>query len=192
MQVIDTSKLTPAPWKNAGGSTRTLAVSPEGAGFENFDWRVSIADVKKSGDFSVFPGVNRTILLLDGRGMMLHNSDGSIHPLTAPFRPWTLRGDERVWACLLNGSARDFNVMVRRGRAQASVHVWQTAVSLEDLCGDALFYCARGAFAISVKGLGDVELGAGCAVRADGITEVRISPAAPDAVLIGVFLVPAV
>ena len=50
------------PWRNGGGVTRELASSPEGV--DDFDWRVSIAEVTASGDFSRFPGVDRTIVRL--------------------------------------------------------------------------------------------------------------------------------
>ncbi len=113
--------LPASPWKNGGGATRTLVVSPEGAGFDDFDWRISIADVASSGDFSRFPGVDRIIVLLTGAGMILHINEGSVLPLTTPFQPLPFRGDEMVSSRLLNGPVRDFNVMTRRGRARASV-----------------------------------------------------------------------
>jgi len=33
------------PWKNGGGVTRDVIVSPAGATLENFDWRISIAEI---------------------------------------------------------------------------------------------------------------------------------------------------
>jgi environmental stress-induced protein Ves len=190
--VIDTSLLPPASWKNGGGSTRTLAVSPEGAGFDDFIWRVSIAEVRGSGDFSLFPGVDRTILLLDGRGMMLHHEDGSIHALTTPFRPWRMRGDDPVRAWLLNGSARDFNVMVRRGCADSVVDVWQAETALPGFHGDAVFFCARGSFRVSTAAGEDVVLSSGCAFHVPVAGEAMlVAPAAPNAILVGAFLKPA-
>src|SRR4051812_32376902 len=53
------------PWKNGGGSTTEIAVDPEGATWEVFNWRVAIADIGGSGSFSSFPGIDRSILLLD-------------------------------------------------------------------------------------------------------------------------------
>ena len=57
------------PWKNGGGSTDEIATYPRGAGLDAFDWRVSIAHVASDGPFSRFPGVERTITLLEGAGM---------------------------------------------------------------------------------------------------------------------------
>ncbi|HEV7980797.1 HutD family protein [Amycolatopsis sp.] len=56
----------PVPWKNGGGVTREVA-----GGFSDFGWRVSVADVSTSGPFSVFPGVDRTIMGVEGSGMVL-------------------------------------------------------------------------------------------------------------------------
>ncbi|MBK9607139.1 MAG: HutD family protein [Betaproteobacteria bacterium] len=62
------------PWKNGGGTTTEIAVHPEGAGWDDFLWRIGIADIRQSGPFSSFPGIDRSILLLDcpvGSGMTL-------------------------------------------------------------------------------------------------------------------------
>ena len=42
------------PWKNGLGSTLEVARS-HGEGLDDFDWRISIADVKNEGSFSYFP-----------------------------------------------------------------------------------------------------------------------------------------
>ena len=55
------------PWKNGGGVTRTVAVHPPGSDLKTFDWRVSIAEVRSSGPFSVFSGVERHMAVLSGR-----------------------------------------------------------------------------------------------------------------------------
>ncbi len=182
MRLIDTRALPAVPWKNGGGVTRTLAASPEGAGFDDFDWRVSIADVRESGSFSAFPGVERTILLLEGHGMMLHG-EGSVYALTAPFEPYRMAGDRPVDAELVGGSARDFNVMVRRGRADAAVRIWRDEDSAPP-ADAALYYCPQGEFKI---GPALLPAGWACFV-ADGRSNLSVAPKARDAVLIGVLL----
>ena len=57
------------PWKNGQGVTREIAREP--AEGEDFLWRLSIAEVAASGDFSLFPGYDRTITLIEGAGMRL-------------------------------------------------------------------------------------------------------------------------
>src|SRR5260370_34332900 len=56
-----------SPWKNGGGVTRQIGLFPEDASLADFDWRVSLATVAAAGPFSTFPGVDRLMLVLDGR-----------------------------------------------------------------------------------------------------------------------------
>ena len=44
-------------WKNGLGWTREVLRWPPGA--DDWDWRISIAEVDKGGPFSSFPGVER-------------------------------------------------------------------------------------------------------------------------------------
>ncbi len=55
------------PWKNGGGVTEEIAVYPSDAGFDDFAWRISMARVGQGGPFSRFPGVDRTLAVLEGR-----------------------------------------------------------------------------------------------------------------------------
>ena len=57
-QLIQYASLRPAPWKNGGGSTTEIAVWPNGAGLDEFDWRISLATITQSGPFSFFPGID--------------------------------------------------------------------------------------------------------------------------------------
>ena len=63
--------LRAAPWKNGGGSTTEIAISPPDAGFDDFDWRISVATIAADGPFSAFAGIDRVITLLAGAGVLL-------------------------------------------------------------------------------------------------------------------------
>lgn len=119
--------LTPAdyrsmPWKNGGGRTTEIAAYPPAAAQDAFAWRVSIADVARDGPFSLFPGVDRTIVLLDGAGMRLAG-DGRVNEVRVRFEPLQFSGDEAIECTLIAGPVRDFNAMFRRGEARGSVTV---------------------------------------------------------------------
>ncbi|MFD7989637.1 HutD family protein [Kitasatospora indigofera] len=109
-------------WLNGGGVTREVAGAPEGSGLADFDWRVSLADVGQGGPFSVFPGVDRVITLVDGAGMALAVA-GTEHVLAQPYQPFAFPGDADTGCRLLGGPVVDFNVMTRRGRATAEVAI---------------------------------------------------------------------
>src|SRR5262249_48883926 len=137
------------PWKNGAGRTTELAVHPAGAGLDAFAWRVSIANVERSGPFSAFPGIDRTIVLLDGAGMHLGRGERTID-LTTPFVPQDFRGDQSVDCTLVAGPSRDFNAMFRRGRARGSVAVVRGSVAEFDPAQFCLSYAAKGAHECTV------------------------------------------
>lgn len=126
------AELPATPWKNGGGSTRELASWPPGAGLEAFDWRVSIATIAASGPFSVFAGVDRTIMLLEGDGVRLQARDGRLdHRLDRPFEPFEFSGDVALDCTLLGGASSDFNLMSRRTRCRAALRVLDQASVLD-------------------------------------------------------------
>ncbi|WP_207100173.1 HutD family protein [Paracoccus shandongensis] len=120
MRLIPYSELTAAPWKNGGGETREIAAFPPGAGFDDFDWRLSIATIAGDGAFSAFPGIDRTLVLLSGNGVALQLDDGAEQVLK-PGDLLAFAGEQAVRSRLLDGIVRDLNFMGRRGRATARV-----------------------------------------------------------------------
>jgi uncharacterized protein len=102
------------PWKNGGGTTRDIAVSPPAASLDSFDWRLSLAQVDRDGPFSRFDNVDRTLVLLSG-AMALHENDRRIDLVRN--EPFAFEGERAIEATVAGGSTLDFNVMTRRGRA---------------------------------------------------------------------------
>jgi len=124
VQRFSRASLPAKPWKNGGGTTQEIVSWPEGAGLDDFSWRASIATIAAPGPFSVFEGVDRSIMLLEGDGVRLFTPDGRTdHRLDAPHRPFTFSGDEAIDCALLGGASNDFNIMARRGRWRAEVQV---------------------------------------------------------------------
>lgn len=127
---FDTATLPASPWKNGGGTTREIATWPPGADVDGFDWRVSIATIAASGPFSVFAGVDRTIMLLEGDGVRLQ-AQGIDHRLDRPQEPFAFSGDAALQCTLLGGASTDFNVMTRRSRHRADLRLMQAAAYVE-------------------------------------------------------------
>ena len=121
MRVIRAHECVRMPWKNGGGETVEIAVSPEGAGLATFDWRVSMARVTQAGAFSSFPGVDRTLTILAGAGIRLTIDDGAPIELTAASAPLSFPADRPTTATLVEGPVLDLNVMTRRGVAEHAV-----------------------------------------------------------------------
>ena len=150
--------LVAAPWKNGGGVTREVAAFPAGAGLDAFVWRVSIADVAQAGPFSRFDGIDRTLVLLSGAGMLLDEAQGPTHALTQPLDIARFAGEAAIDARLVDGATRDFNLMVRRGAATGEVEVWRgegehraSAASTRHLSADVvLLFCAAGSLEVTL------------------------------------------
>ena len=105
------------PWKNGGGSTREIT-RDAGEGLAGFGWRLSIADIAESGDFSRFTGYQRIITVLEGAGMALRIDGQPSRPLRA-FDPFAFAGDSQVACTLLDGPIRDFNLIYAPQRYRA-------------------------------------------------------------------------
>ncbi|MBT2553389.1 HutD family protein [Arthrobacter sp. ISL-5] len=115
MEIIRFADLRPQPWRNGGGVTRELASHPRAASAQDgvWDWRVSIADVTKAGDFSAFPGMERVLTVIDGE-LLLLTVDGGEHPLEK-YRPFRFSGEAATSSALPTGDIRDLNVITRTG-----------------------------------------------------------------------------
>ena len=111
------------PWKNGGGQTLEIAFGPDGAGMDDFLWRLSIAQVAQSGPFSTFAGVDRTLTVLKGEGLKLDFEEGFDVVVDVPWRPATFDGGRACRCRLIGGPVEDFNVMTRRGRATHRVRL---------------------------------------------------------------------
>ena len=120
MKILRASERVKTPWKNGGGTTTEVAVHQMGAGFDDFGWRVSIADVRQSGPFSQFPGIDRCIAVLEGQ-MALRIADRIPVVVSADTLPALFSGDDRTVATLIGGAVVDLNVMTRRGVYTARV-----------------------------------------------------------------------
>ena len=115
------------PWRNGGGSTTEIAIEPVGAGLglaDPFVWRLSMARVEGDGPFSRFPGYDRTLVLLEEGGVLLDFGTAALPvTLTDALSQAAFSGDWSTSCRLLGGPVRDFNVMVDRRRAGATVQV---------------------------------------------------------------------
>lgn len=174
------------PWRNGGGSTLEVATGPEMATLDDFAWRASIATVERDGPFSAFPGVDRTLVLLDGAGMRLATA-GRDHVLDAPYAAVSFRGDDPAACTLIDGATRDFNFMWRRTAGTGRVEVITRARRF----GPAdmlLCHAAQGIWTCVCDGEGETALEPGHTFVADGAHSehgpVQVAPLAGDGVAI--------
>ena len=133
------------PWKNGGGVTTEIMAWPPAAGLDDFDWRISMAQVAVGGPFSVFAGIDRTLTVLAGT-MRLATGDGEPVTLSPQSQPYVFPGDVSTGATLIDGPVLDFNVMTRRSRLSHSVQRLELSKPTEIALGEgtSLVFFASG------------------------------------------------
>src|SRR5262245_57575582 len=118
--VVRFADCEPELWANGAGLTRVVAKGRINGTSNDFDWRLSVADVAASCSFSALPGVDRIITLADGPGLLLKVNDEEFE--LAPFRPLRFAGEADT-SCQVVEPTRDFNVMTRRDTCSATVSI---------------------------------------------------------------------
>ena len=114
MKILRAAAHKRMPWKNGGGVTTEITVHPEGASLGSFDWRLSMATVSADGPFSLFAGIDRTLSVLEGEGILLSVDGLADARLTRATAPFAFPADRQASARLIGGPILDFNVMTRR------------------------------------------------------------------------------
>lgn len=188
---IQLANLPPIAWKNGAGVTRTLAVEPENASFDGFLWRLSFAEVNAAGDFSPFPGVDRTLMLWRGRGMVLTPKNSATVTLSQPLEAYAFHGEEEIAARPADGPTIDFNVMVRRGQAHAAIHRYKSEARITHNARWAVFICAKGVFRLFFSSGEQYLLHADEALSISNLIDgVKMLPDATGAEMVGVLIDP--
>jgi environmental stress-induced protein Ves len=118
------------PWKNGGGLTRGVAAHPPQSDLGDFDWRVSLAEVRRGGPFSAFPGIDRHMVVISGR-LQLSLSGREPLSLSADTAPLDFPGEVPVYAEPDAEPVTDLNVMTRRGRFTARLTRCSVVASLQ-------------------------------------------------------------
>ena len=138
------------PWKNGGGMTEQIAISPPGATLASgFVWRVSRAQVASDGPFSHFPGCDRILVICAGAGVELHHTGARQDETVTlgPLEPFLFAGEAPIVSHLRSGAIADFNVVFDRAFIAAECHVRRLtkSVTYPATPHTSLLHCLRGA-----------------------------------------------
>jgi len=117
MKIFTNENFTTMPWKNGGGLTTELFSIGN-----PFKFRISMASIKSNGPFSIYPGIDRTLLLLEGTGFKL-TDQRTTTLINQVFSPIEFSGENVIECTLVQNECRDFNIMVDRsfGRTKTSI-----------------------------------------------------------------------
>lgn len=136
VHLVQTRDVPPVPWRNGGGLTRELLAWPTPQ-----DWvlRVSVAEIESDGPFSAYPGIDRWLVVLDGEGVRLMQGSEAPLELGPQSEPHHFDGASAPACTLVDGAARDLNMMLRRGQA---------AGEFEPVVAGEPRFCAAGVHAL--------------------------------------------
>jgi uncharacterized protein len=136
VSIIHALGVPPQAWRNGGGSTRELLAWPTAQ-----DWqvRISLADIVQDGAFSAFSGVQRWFGVVQGAGVALQFAGRQVRQ-TLAAEALRFDGADAPFCRLLDGATQDMNLMLRgadaaRGCMQQvwSGAPWQSAMPLRAL-----------------------------------------------------------
>lgn len=116
------------PWRNGGGVTRELLAWPQ---TDDWQLRVSVAEISRDGPFSPFPGVERWFAVIEGAGVELARA-GSAMALRPGDPPWHFAGESAPACRLLQGPTIDLNFMHRRDAGVASMRQAHAGSRVDD------------------------------------------------------------
>lgn len=178
MKKTESSRILPASgynrmrWKNGAGWTSEILRMPDS---DDWQWRLSIAEIESDAPFSAFPGVERELVLLSGNGLRLRfGGEGAcgVHALLPPHDKLRFAGEHIVFGELIDGPTRDFNLMWKRDTCNAQL--WHrplvgSMVIFVDAGEDwAVHMLAGQAYFADDSGLGSMQMGDTAILSADG------------------------
>jgi environmental stress-induced protein Ves len=174
-----------ATWKNGGGRTTEIAAYPSDAGLERFIWRASVADIEHNGPFSAFPGIDRTLVLLQGVGIAL-TGVGEPLEVRAHYEPIKFIGDVSLECALIEGPVRDFNLMIRRAQARGELAIVRGSAEAIVPARFQLCYAAVGVCECLLAGHVPLTLPEGNALLVESVdaapSVLHVNPLSSDAV----------
>jgi environmental stress-induced protein Ves len=88
-----------------------------------------MADVASDGPFSLFPGIDRTLIVIEGDGIEL-DVEGIAYTLDTASPKLSFSGDDITAGRLLSSPIRDLNVMTRRGQFRHRTRFVEPGVAL--------------------------------------------------------------
>jgi len=147
-------------WKNQGGWTRTVASALDGNG--QIDWRVSVAEITAAGPFSIFEGLDRQAVMLQG-GRLRLRAEQLLDDIrfNGPGSSAAFPGERLLMAETPTEPTALWNVMHRRDRVRADVGVYGDRVIELPSAPHLLVYVQSGEMELALPHRRSQGLGAG-------------------------------
>jgi uncharacterized protein len=114
-------------WKNGRGFTNQIAIFPSNAAFpeDPFLWRLSSAQVTETGPFSEFPGYDRDLALIKGKGLKISEGENESSILIKSGDVRRFAGEQKIFAEPLMGPVTDLNLIFSRSQVKSRFEILQ-------------------------------------------------------------------
>ena len=99
------------PWRNGRGFT--LEIDREPAAGEDFAWRLSLADIERDDEFSLYPGYRRALVLVAGVSLHLRYRGHGECILDTKTRATRFQGEWETHCAVPQGRCTDLSLIVR-------------------------------------------------------------------------------
>lgn len=170
----------------SGGTTTQIAIAPRDASYgqRDFLWRISSAAVEQEqSTFTPLPDYDRLLATLEGEIQLEHAGGGST--LLKPLQIHAFDGADPTVSC---GRCRDFNLMLRKGRAKGEMKALRLRHAAEILPGDPrggdqLLFCASGTVSVT-DGERAVPLSPGESLLTEAASSLQLTAGEEETVLL--------
>lgn len=116
-RVVHIDQCDAQPWRNGAGVTRRIAIGADRS--DRPAWTLSLADIETDSDFSTFPGLDRTAVVV-GDDPISIAVNGSVRTIGLLDRI-VFAGEDEVRALPTRGPSRLLNLMTRRDTHTGSI-----------------------------------------------------------------------
>jgi len=170
------------PWRNGAGSSDQILSWPADDD-DRFVWRAALATIERPGPFSGWPGIDRTFALVGGDPVVL---DFDARPPVSVKRGEVarFRGEDAPGCRLVGGTARAFNLMVRRGRGRGDIAFATSREPAALMTASCVCYAVSGACRVDAGAERAIHLDEGHALAIDApagaTTQLRVAPIHPE------------
>lgn len=168
-------------WKNGGGWTRTVASHGPA---DQPAWRVSVADIGAAGPFSRFDGMDRTAVMVQGGALGLIGQHQAWR-FDGPGSFAQFPGELALQCEAPQQPTQLWNVMVRRGQAQADLLIVEDETVSLPSAPDLLLLVLRGRFELNMRGTEPLVLAQGQGLHLqDLVAAGQLAPSEPNSLLL--------
>ena len=148
MRIIRNKEYKKTSW--SGGTTTEIYLYPEDGNYsrKQFFYRISTATIETlESVFTVLPGVERVILPLENKMILLH---GEEEVVLSPYESYRFQGERSTRS---RGINRDFNLMMNHGkRGNLEILTISQDSSIIEVAENTLYFYAEGKGTIGIGG----------------------------------------